>query len=125
MRTGRVVKKLINDVDSTLESEDAVDLLNSTNLTEVLNLGKTLGVGEYTRFFPDDMAVTHTVVTLGRERNNGTRSMVESDTAIVKFDRKDSDMLLHAVAEQQDLVNKLRIAHDAEATCNPLSKPEV
>ena len=125
MRTGRIVKKLVNDIDSTLESDDAIDLLNNMNLAEVLNLGRKLGEGVYTRYYPEDMAVVHVLVSVNHEVNSGSRSMVESDITIAKFDRTDSLDLLQAAEKTWNLTEQLAQAHYEEASNNPLQKPEV
>jgi len=123
MQTGRFINKLINDRLEHYQTEGVENLLNPNNLTLVWNLSKE-EVGEYENFFPDDMAIAHTVIT--NNKDSSGRIVHDNDTIIVKFDASDAERILKILNNTLDLIGIMRWHQTNNLELkNPLAEVEI
>lgn len=118
MKIARYVSKLIDDRERNFETKIALkNLLNPNNLLVISNHVKE-GTGEYPDLFPDDMAISHTLVTF--KPDNAGRPFFELDVCVVKFMGEDRDLILSLL--QREYAAKLAQQRNGGELHNPLEE---
>lgn len=123
MQTGRFISKLVDDIEQNYQTKDLENLLNNKNLAEVWNLANE-GAGIYDRVFPDDMAVTRTVITM--DVDNSGRLYYNNDTVIVKFTGTDRELILEALKDKLQLLERMKtVQNNSMEHTHPLAPIQI
>jgi hypothetical protein len=126
MIVGRLINKLENDdILHWYQTKDVEYLLSKNNLEAVWNIGRVEGEGTHTRLFPEDMAITRSVITVNWDSSG--RICFDNDTVILKFTTDDQQLLLSVIIEKLNLFDRLTKIQEApmEELHNPLPQPEI
>lgn len=123
MQTGQFINTVEKGRERFYTSDDAEQLLSKGNYVKVWNHIND-GPGEYPDFFPEDMAIVHTKVSVHQEEDG--RIFYRNDTVITKFDFSDAPLILNVLNEKMNLLNRMETTHknNGEQLRNPLPKPE-
>ena len=106
MRAGQFKIYLVDDNIEPYQTNGAGQLLNRDNWSEVWNFHKFNPPGEYTKTYPDDMAIAHINIT--EVLDGSGRKHKNNDTVIVKFGVEDGKQLLSAIEKSFNITERLR-----------------
>ena len=106
MRTGQFKLFLVDDNIEPYQTNAVSQLLNRDNWSEVWNFHKFNPPGEYTKTYPEDMAIAHIIIT--EVLDGDGRKHKNNDTTIAKFGLEDGKQTLAAIEQIYHIADRLK-----------------
>jgi len=107
MKTGQFIQTIDHQLDRNVEyvTVNVDQLLQSKNFKFVWNLARTEGAGTYINKFPEDMALTRSIIEYDYDSTG--REIFKNNTIIIKFDSSDRLNILDILDKTLNLFTKM------------------
>lgn len=124
MKTGQFIQTIDHQLDRNIEyvTVNVDQLLQSKNFKTVWNLARQEGTGTFINKFPEDMAITRSVIEYDYDSTG--REIFTNNTLIIKFDSTDQQEILNILEKTLNLLIRME-TYQQNNTPNHNPLPEV
>ena len=127
MRTGQFIQTLDHQLDRNIEyvTVGVDQLIQSKNFQFLWNLARQEGAGTYINKFPEDMALSRSVI--GYDYDSTGRELFTNNTVIIKFDKDDQQNILEMLNKSLNLFSRIESFQkdNSKTLRNPLMEVKI